>query len=600
MSEILVSRQNLDFMLFDVYGIEDLTGYSRYMDFNREAFGLILDTSFGIAENLMYPVLREMDSNPPEYDNGKVIVNPVVRKYMKECGDGGWISAPFDSEFGGQQLPQMIYTAHGLICSAYNYSLSVYPGLSTGAAGLIVAFASKKLQDYYLPHMFSGEWQGTMALTEPSAGSSLADITTKAYPDDAGFYHLKGQKIFISCGTHNGVDNIVHLMLAKIDGAPDGVRGISLFVVPEKRSDGNGGLEQNDVFCAGIDHKMGYRGSPIAQLMVGENNDCHGWLIGEEHHGLQYMFRMMNEERINVGIAAAGIASAAYYESLRYTKERPQGRKITEKNFSSAQDPIIEHMDVKRMLLFQRSVVEGSIGLAFYVSRLLDLARVTEGDEKEKFELLADFLVPIVKSYPSEMSILSTSTALQCMGGYGYCTDFDVELHFRDTRIHPIHEGTTGIQGQDILGRKATMKKGKALALFEGEMISTIREAKQYTGLKTYAEKLGEVVETMMQVNSHLVKYALKGKLEYFLADATLYLEYTGIIAIGWQWLVQAIAAEQKIEDILSDEEKNFYRGKIHTFKFFYKYELSKTTSLAEVLMDENQLTSDMDTALFS
>jgi butyryl-CoA dehydrogenase len=460
-------------------------------------------------------------------------------------------------------------------------------------------FGSKDLKDYYLPKMFAGEWQGTMALTEPEAGSSLSDVKTKAIRTEEGYFKIKGQKIFISAGTHNAVDNVIHLMLARIEGAPAGVKGISLFVVPKLRGDGRGGLEPNDIFCGGIEHKLGYRGSPITQLHIGENGECRGWLVGEENQGLAYMFRMMNEERINVGIGATGIASAAYYDSLKYASERKQGRPLGNKNPESPQCEIIEHADIKRMLLFQRAVTEGSLSLALQVSYYLDRINICSAEEKEKYDLLAEFLTPIVKSYPSEKGILSTSAGLQVLGGYGFCEDFNLELYYRDARIHPIPAGTTGKQGQDILGRTATMKKGAALKLFIQEVSGCIEEAKKYPELSACTVKLSDALNIFMKTSESLINLPPQGKTEEFLSDATLYLEMAGTIAIAWQWLLQGITA---VKGLGKTEELffiNFYTAKIHTMKYFFRYELPAVETLAKILTDNEHLTTGVSADIF-
>ena len=599
MEEKFISRQTVNFMLFEMLEIQNLSKFEYFSEYNKESLDMILSTVTKASVDLMRPILREMDKNPPVYKDGEVTVHPEVRTFMRKFGEIGLISAHFPFEAGGQQLPYSIIAAVNYICSAANYSLGVYAGLTSGAANLIVTFGSPELKQYYTSKMFSGEWQGTMALTEPEAGSSLSDIKTKAIPTNEGHYLIKGQKIFISAGTHNGVDNVIHLMLARIEGAPAGVKGISLFVVPKLRGDGKGGLVSNDVICAGIEHKMGYKGSPIAQLSMGENDDCHGWLVGEANKGLSYMFQMMNEERINVGIAAAGITSAAYYDSLKYSQERLQGRPLSSKNPAEPQCAIIEHADVKRMLLFQKAISEGALSLALQVGKYIDLKHVCPPEEVEKYSLLLEFLTPIVKTYPSEYGILSTSTGLQILGGYGYCEDFNLELFFRDSRIHPIHEGTTGIQGMDLLGRKTTMKNGKAFALFVDEVKVTIGEAEKYESLKKYASKLNQAVEDLQTTVKGLIAIALKGNIEAFLADAALYLDMAGIITIAWQWLMQAICAEKLSAKCEDSALKDFYRSKVHTMKFFFRYELPKVKSISETLLDAEVLTAGVDNSIF-
>ncbi|MGA2956167.1 MAG: acyl-CoA dehydrogenase [Thermodesulfobacteriota bacterium] len=521
MAEKFISETNLKFLLYEVFDTPSLTQYPYYADHSRESFDMALETAMKIGKNLMKPKLSEMDKNPPEFVNGRVKVHPVVRSLMKECGVGGWIGAPFPFDLGGQQLPLMISGACRFILSAANYSASVYPFLTTGAAHLVLAFGSPEMVETYVPKMFSGEWQGTMALTEPQAGTSLADLTTTAEPTDQGYYKLRGQKIFISAGDHDGVDNVIHLMLAKIKGAPAGVKGISLFIVPQKRIE-NGQLVPNDVNTAGIYHKLGYRGAPITQLSMGENNDCRAYLVGEPHKGLLYMFQMMNEARIDVGLGAAAIASAAYYASLEYAKERPQGRRVTSKDPTQPQIPIIEHADIRRMLLFQRAVVEGSMSLIFQCAWYADLGRVLSGEEKEKNELLLDLLTPVAKSYPSEMGIPSVSAGVQILGGYGYCDEFPLEQFYRDARIHPIHEGTTGIQGITLLGRNVTMKNGKAIKLFLGEVQATIKKAEEVPELKSYAQELKEALDKLTKVTLHLIGVAQSKGPDVFLADSTL------------------------------------------------------------------------------
>ncbi|MBI5606121.1 MAG: acyl-CoA dehydrogenase [Deltaproteobacteria bacterium] len=593
-----VSLRNLKFMLYEVFRIEDLIQYPYFQEHSQEIFDLTLETALKMGQDMLRPALREMDQTPPAFINGEVKVHPTVRTFMKESGEGGWIASLFTFDQGGQQIPQLISTAGQFIFSAANYSASVYPHLTAGAANLILSFGSEELKELYVPRMLSGEWQGTMALTEPQAGSSLSDIQTMALPTDQGFYRIRGQKIFISAGDHDGVDNVVHLMLAKIKGAPAGVKGISLFVVPKKRVEGQD-LVFNDLQVAGVYHKLGYRGAPITQLSMGEMDDCRGYLVGEPHQGLPYMFQMMNEARINVGLGAAGIASAAYYASLEYTRERLQGIKISAKDPATPQIPIIEHADIKRMLLFQRAITEGSLAILLQCSRYVDQMKITEGEERNRYHLLLDLLTPVAKTYPSEMGILSISQGLQCLGGYGYCDEFLLELFYRDARIHPIHEGTTGIQGLDLLGRKVLMKGGKAFSLFVEEVQKTIREAETVPTLNPYARMLGEALESLKKITGYLVSLGQEGKTELFLADATLYLELFGIITIAWQWLLQGLSLQKALSTDLSALERQFYQGKFHTMRFFYHYELPKIQGLLQRLKESDGLTISMDKSLF-
>lgn len=594
-----ISQRNIRFMIKEVFDAESLTNHEYYSKHNSKMFDMVIDEALKLALKLMYPVLEEMDRNQPVLKDGEVKVHKSVKKIMKEFGRGGWISSGFPEEHGGAQIPIIIKGITSFIFVASNYSAWAYTELTAGAAELITSFGSQKLIDTYVPKMLDGLWQGTMALTEPQAGSSLSDITTTAYPDYKGRYKIKGVKIFISAGDHDGVENIIHLMLAKIENAPPGAKGISLFVVPKKRIDDKGKLISNDVTTTSVYHKLGYRGTPAAELSMGEKDDCYGWLVGQENKGLIQMFQMMNEARLSVGLASCGIASAAYYAALEYTENRPQGRPVTQKDPKTKQIPIIEHADVKRMLLFQKSVIEGSFSLILQCCMYADLKKVSQGDEKEKYELLLDLLTPVAKAFPSEYGILSTSSAIQCFGGYGYCDDFPVELYFRDIRIHAIHEGTTGIQGMDLLGRKLVMKNGKAGLLFIDEVKEAIRNARKIEGLEFFADQLEKAMKQLEKVVGFLFNVAGEKGAEAYLSDASLFLEFFSLIVISWQWLIQGIAAEKAMSENCSKKDMSFYKGKLFAMNYFFRYELVKTYGSSSRLMDGDDLTLNMKTEYF-
>ena len=590
------SKRNLQFLLYEVFDTERLTKYEYFKDHAPETFDMVLDSAEQIATTMLKPLLTEMDRKEPQLVDGKIRIHEGMFPILKKFGEDGWINAGFDYEDGGQQIPSTVLNLAAFIFQAANYSSSVFPFLTSGAANLLRSFGSQELRDAFTPKMYAGEWQGTMALTEPDAGSSLSDITTSAeLTDNAGVYRIKGQKIYISAGDHDGCENVIHLMLAKIKGGPTGAKGISLFAVPQKRISN---LEDNDVITAGVYHKMGYKGAPIAHLMVGSNDNTLGYLVGEPHKGLSYMFQMMNEARIGVGMNAAAIGTAAFYASLEYAKERPQGRVISDKDHAKPQVQIIRHADVKRMLLFQKAVVEGSLSLLTQCAIYTDLAHVTEGEERENYHLLLDLLTPIAKTYPSEMCCLTTSAAVQILGGAGYTTDFPVEQFYREARIHPIHEGTTGIHGLDLLGRKIILKNGKSLMLLVAEIMKTIEEANQHETLKPYAATLTKYLGKTDAVTKHLLSLAGKD-LEIFLSDATLYLELFGILTIAWQWLVQAIKAEAALQAGAMGDDADFYQGKIHTLRYFYEYELVKIDSLMKRLLSEDNVTVEMQAAWF-
>jgi len=594
-----VSERNIKFLLYEVFDVESLTQYDYYSEHNRKMFDMVLKAAVKLGKDLLFPIFEEMDRNQPELINGEVKVHPSVKTIMREFGEGGWISSrvPFDQD--GEQLPSMVADICEFIFAAANYSANAYPGLTFGASHLIESFGDKELYDTYVPRMRSGEWQGTMALTEPKAGSSLSDITTMAEPTDEGYYRIKGQKIFISAGDHDGVENVVHLMLAKIEGAPAGVKGISLFVVPKKRIDENGKLVANDVAASGVYHKLGYRGCPIVQLSIGDKNDSRGWLVGEPHNGLKYMFQMMNEARIGVDMGATAMATAAYYASFDYSKTRLQGRKLSQKDPGLPPVAIIEHADVKRMLLFQRAVIEGAQSLLMQCSKFVDFQKILDGDAKEKYHLLLEILTPVAKSYPSEMGIQSISQGLQCLGGSGYCDDYPLEQYYRDCRIHPIHEGTTGIQGMDLLGRKVIMQDGRAFLLYINEVRHAITAARKFATLDKFADDLNDSLTELQTVTRHLISIAGQSGPEAFLADATLYLEFFGIVTIAWQWLLQGIAVQTALTNGAKKKDLNFYEGKMYTLRYFFGYELPKTLGLAKRLMEDDKLTAEMQSEHF-
>ena len=584
-------------MLYEVFHAPELIQYDFYKDQSPETFEIMINTVWKLAEDFMYPVFKEMDAAPPQYLGGRAEVHPAVRNYLKQCGQGGWINAPWSYADGGQQVPFLVNFAISFIMSAANAPMTIFRGLTAGAMNLILNFGSPELKESYLGKMADGEWQGTMALTEPDAGSSLSDIKTTAEDTGRGYYLIRGKKIFISAGDTNATDNTVHLMLAKMKGAPAGVKGISLFAVPKYRFAAQRDLEYNDVALDGIEHKMGSKGCPACLLSMGDNGNCRGYLIGEANMGLFYMFQMMNEARIDTGIISTAKVTAAYHTSLEYSGQRLQGRKPTQKDPASPQIPIIEHADIRRMLLFQRAVCEGSLSLALQLATYLDLVKA--GVDAEKNELLVDFLTPIVKTFPSEYGIHSTSAAMQCLGGYGYCRDFPVEQYFRDIRIDAILEGSTGIQGLDLLGRKITMKQGKAYRLFLQEVNRTIASARLLPELASAADEVARGMEALENVTAFLLELQKQGRTEEFLADATLYLELTGILTIGWQWLIQGLSAMQALKLGVTEKDSHFYEGKLQVLRYFAAYELPRMDGLARVIKNSRGLTTRMETRLF-
>ena len=590
-----VSVDHLKFLLHEVHGMEEIFSIPRFADYDQEGVDMLLDSVKQYSDRDLFPYLTEMDRFGAKYENGTITAHPQIEQVFKHAGANGYICSHFDYEEGGSQMPHLAAMAANYITIAANNAAVGYLGLTSGAASLIRSFGSKELFDTFVPQMMAGNWGGTMALTEPQAGSSLSDIVTSASENPDGSYSISGQKIFISSGDHQCAENIVHLVLARIEGAPAGTKGISLFVVPKKRLTEDGGLESNDVFTAGEFEKMGQRAYVTTHLVFGDNKNCKGWLVGEANKGLKYMFQMMNGARLEVGLTAAAIASAAYFASLQYAKERPQGRKLDGsggKNLNVPQTLIINHPDVRRMLLLQKSIVEGAASLLMYCAKILDLSHyATSEEDKERYHLLLELLTPIAKTYPSEMCVTSISNGMQVLGGYGYTTDFPLEQYYRDVRITAIYEGTTGIQSLDLLGRKVPMHNGKAIQELVKEVKQTIQDASTFDELKPYAKKLGLKLEEAERVLGHLMGFALQGKFELFLADATIFMEYFSTIVVAWQWLSMANAAKQSLVTGNLSRSEEFYKGQIHTMKFYFKYELPKTLGLAETLLNIETLT---------
>ena len=594
-----IDLDTLKYILYDVRKLENLLTRERFQDHDIESLDLFIESVKEFSDRELYPYLKVMDETPAYHKEGTVMVHQQVDVMMKKGGELGVISASFDYADGGLQIPFMAHQAAIYIMDAANNHLPGYAGLTQGSAELIIEFGNEALKEIYVPNMLSGKWGGTMCLTEPQAGSSLSDITTKASLTDDGFYAISGQKIFISGGDHQYAENIVHLVLARIDGAPKGTKGISLFVVPKNRPNPDGTLEYNDVMTVADFQKMGQRGYCTTHLGFGDTNDCRGWLVGEENKGLAQMFLMMNGARIAVGRGAAAIAMAAYRTSLQYANERPQGRKLTstgKKNPSEKQSLIIEHPDVRRMLLLQKSIVEGSLSLVLLASKYHDIVHSSVNkEEKEKYNLLLEMIIPIVKTFPSEAGAVAVNNGLQVLGGYGFCTDFALQQYYRDIRISALYEGTTGIQSQDLLGRKVPMQNGKALELLTAEIMQTIALASEHSALTGYANQLVGKLQLSQKILQKLMPFARKGNYERYLSDANLFMEYMSCIVLSWLWLEMAVNAKDTLVSGDLKYDKNFYESKIHTMKFYFKYELPKTTSLAESLMSDEVVTIKQD-----
>ncbi|WP_341780518.1 acyl-CoA dehydrogenase [Ectopseudomonas mendocina] len=576
MTETLLSSRNLAFELYEVLDAEALTQRPRFADHNRETFDAAISTARGIAEELFAPHNRKNDEHEPQYVDGGAVLIPEVEPALRAFHEAGFLNATRDFEQGGMQLPNLLSQACFAHFQAANIATSSYSMLTMGVANLIEAFGSEEQKSRYLQPIIDGRFFGTMALTEPHAGSSLSDIRTRAEPHADGSYRIKGNKIFISGGDQPISENIVHMVLAKLPDAPPGVKGISLFLVPKFHVNDDGSLgARNDVTLAGLFHKMGWRGTTSTALNFGDNGECVGYLVGKPHHGLSYMFQMMNEARIGVGMGAIMLGYAGYLYSLDYARNRPQGRQPDGKDPSSPQISIVEHADVRRMLLTQKAYVEGAFDLGLYAARLFDDTHTLETaeDRTRALELL-DLLTPIVKSWPSEFCLKANELAIQILGGHGYTREYPVEQYYRDNRLNPIHEGTHGIQSLDLLGRKVSQNGGAALKQLLKLINDCCQRASASESLNALRQPLEQLLARLQAVTLALLGDLMNGKVNQGLANSALYLKVFGHTVIGWRWLEQAIRAEQGLANTDNADEQSFYRGKLQAARYFLTWEV--------------------------
>ena len=571
---MIVDRRELDFVLFEFLGVERLLGHPRFQAYDRAAIQQMLDVGQKIAEQKFLPIAAEVDANEPVIVDGRIKVPAGVGAALSDYAQAGFFALPFAEDIGGLQAPWFLHTVITGMFSCANTAVSNYAFLTIAAANLLNAFGSDALRQTFLRPMLEGRWFGTMCLSEPQAGSSLGDITTTATEGADGLYRIRGSKMWISGGDQEISENIVHMVLAKIPGGPAGTKGISLFLVPKRRvnPDGTAGAS-NNIALAGLNHKMGQRGTTNCLLNFGEEGECLGFLIGERHRGIEYMFHMMNEARIGVGHASTMAALGGFLHSAEYARTRTQGRRPDQKNPASPQVPIVEHADIRRMLLAQKAATEGAQALCLYCATLVDeLATLENGEEKEWKRSLLGLLTPVVKSWPSEHCLEANKWAIQILGGYGYTRDFPLERFYRDNRLNHIHEGTFGIQGMDLLGRKVAGDRGETLERFAGTMRETVAAALAVERLEPDARQLGDCLDALTQTTRALL--ACEDPL-LRLANATIYLDAFGHIVVGWIWLQQALAAADALaRNDLSDADRSFYEGKIVTARYFSRYEL--------------------------
>lgn len=598
MKSNLLSRRDIDFLLFEWLRVDELTKRPRFAEHSRETLEGALELCEQLATRYFANHNKKSDANEPSFDGEKVTVIDEVKQAWDAFADADLLGMSMDNERGGAQLPFAVAEAGFAWFAAGNIATAGYLMLTIANANLLSRFGTDEQIERFFEPMLAGQFSGTMALSEPQAGSSLADIVTRAEPQEDGTYRLFGNKMWISGGDHELTDNIVHLVLAKIPGGPPGTKGISLFIVPKFLVGADGSVgERNDVVLAGLNHKMGQRGITNTLLNFGEGKfspggkpGAVGYLVGEPHRGIVYMFTMMNEARLLVGMAAVALGYTGYLKSVQYARERPQGRSLTANDPAAPQIPIVEHADVKRMLLAQKAYVEGGMALQLYCAKLIDQTNSAESDEeRETSALLLDLLTPVGKSWPSQWCVEANNLAIQVHGGYGYTREYDVEQHYRDNRLNPIHEGTHGIQSLDLLGRKIPARGGAALTALGTVVGRSVATATELGGeLAEHAAALDATWQRLVAVTTAMFG---SGDIEAAMANSVVYLEAFGHIVVAWIWLEQLIAAHGRDGD--------FYDGKRAAGRYFFRYELPKTGPQLDLLESLDRTTLDMRDSWF-
>lgn len=592
----ILDTRDLEFMLYELFDAEGLTTRERYADHSRDTFRAAMETGQTVAEKFFLPIRQKVDTHQPTFDGKNVEMIPEIKVAVDAVIESGLANPTADFELGGMQLPPIVASATTAYLSAAGSTTMGYTGLTNANCNLIQAHGTEEQIETWVKPMREGRFAGTMAMTEPSAGSGLADLTTSATPAGDGTYRVSGSKIFISGGDHELNENIVHLVLGRVKGAPKGVKGISLFIVPKFLVNEDGTLgERNDVWLAGLFHKMGGRGQTSCAMSFGEKDGAVAYLVGEENQGLRYMFHMMNEARIMVGTSASLTALTGYQYSLDYAKERPQGRLASCKDPESPAVNIIKHPDVRRMLLAQKAYSEGAYALCLMGSQLSDdEATAPTKEERDQAHLLLDFLTPIIKSWPSEYGPRANSMAIQVLGGHGYINEHPVEMFYRDNRLNPIHEGTYGVQSLDLLARKVPMKNLAGYQACLQAIEATIEQSNSIDAVAVYGAELTAALEVLKTTTNTLLGAMMEKDIDLALANSVKYLELFGNVVVAWVWLKQGIVAAEALDNSPHASDENFYNGKLQALKYFFRFELPEIHVWSKILCDLDDTTYEM------
>jgi alkylation response protein AidB-like acyl-CoA dehydrogenase len=572
MAQVIADRRDMDFVLYEQMKIEDLLGYKRYEGLNRKVFDMIISEARTFAVKELLPTYAEGDRIGLRFEKGQVKVPESFHRPHKLLIEGEWTALNEDPELGGQGLPTSIGMAVAEFIVGGNYPLVNYARMGHGTGKMVELYGTELQKSMFLKKLYTGVWGGTMLLTEPMAGSDVGALTTSAVKNTDGTYSIKGEKIFITNGEHDLQENIIHPVLARIEGAPAGTKGISIFIVPKiwVNEDGSMG-EPNDVVCTGIEEKMGIHASATCSISLGSKGNCRGLLLGEENHGMRIMFHMMNEARLGVGFQAFIHATTAYLYAVNYARERLQGRDLEKfADRQAPQVPIINHPDVRRMLLWMKAHVEGMRSFAYYTTRCFDkLANSEDEKEKEHYQGMVDLLTPLVKAYCAQRGYDVCIEAIQVYGGYGYTREYPVEQIARDCKIASIYEGTDGIQAMDLLARKIGMKKGKVFIEFLEKIQKTIAQARKQEALLPLADKLESAMNALGECAMHLGQKAMSPELKTAFAHAFPFLEVMGDVTMGWMLLWRAVVASEKLQNGAKKKDVGFYEGQIQTAAFF-------------------------------
>ena len=594
MSHFKINQKDIFFILKEQLNYGSLSSLQRYRGLNEKTFDMLIAEALNFARGVVDPLQEIGEEFGVKFENGHVNCPPEFRKAFKQYGQDGWTAAARDPEYGGQGFPHMMRIVINDLMYGACQSFNMAPSLTHGAAHLIESFGTDELKEKFIPKMFDGTWSGTMCLTEAVAGSNLAAIETTASPA-GNHYKIKGSKIFISWGDHNLAENIIHLVLARIEGAPAGVEGISLFVVPKMRQNSDGSIAgSNDVVCGSIEKKMGLHASPTCVLNFGNNDDCIGYLCGEANRGLAHMFQMMNAARINTGVSGMALASTAYQNALEYTKSRTQGRDIAGRK--SGDVPIIDHPDVRRMLLWMKATVDGMRSMIYTGAFWQDYALESpEGDEKQHYVNLLDFMTPIIKAYCSDMGFRVCETAIQCLGGYGFCSEYPLEQYLRDAKIMSLYEGTNGIQAMDLMGRKMRINNGGPFKAYRKELEGFCRANQDDPRLGNNVKALDEVFKTLVAVAEYMRDQMNADPLQWASNSYPALMAF-GEVTMAWRLLHMAVAAGRAMT---KGKKKNLYTGKIMQATYFCDVTLPHTLATMDIAMRKGREVVEMPDGAF-